>query len=120
MAGKPTTLGGCELDQTAECPRSRRGGHGRDLGRLDVNYHGWWASGRWFAKSTQGLLGIQDAVAGSGGLWWLRAGGDYCEGVVAMARGGRGARGCEGCTRAICSRMGHREILPTQPCIRRP
>jgi len=30
-----------------------------------------------------------------------------------------GARG-EGCTRAICSRMGHREILPTQPCIRRP
>lgn len=63
MAGKPTTLGGCELDQTAECPRSRRGGHGRDLGRLDVNYRGW-ASGGWFAKSTQGLLGIQDAVVG--------------------------------------------------------
>ena len=101
MAGKPTTLGGCELDQTAECSRGRAGG--------------------WFVKGTQGLLRIQEDVVGRWwamvvvARWWGLL--DYCESVVAMVPVVGVVR--EGCTRAVCSRMGHRKILPTQPCIRR-
>lgn len=90
--------------------------------RLDVDCHSWWASGRWFAKSTQGLLRIQDAVVGR---WWavVVCGGCALVGIIVRAWWPWcpwwAWCECEGCTRAICSRMGHREILPTQPCIRR-